>query len=76
MCVQASDGCREEVINLRQQEKILKAQLQQQEVLLRRLQLFNQASSQNNVLSDQNQDTHHSGWEHEVPVASYSKKNL
>lgn len=69
MCVQASDGCREEIINLSQQEKILKTQLQQQEALLRRLQLLNQASSQNNVVSDQNQDTHHSGWEHKVPKA-------
>ncbi|XP_073343203.1 fibrinogen-like protein 1 [Pagrus major] len=53
----ASDSCREEVARLREQEMLLKGQLQKQEVLLHRLQLLNQPGNKDAGVSDQSQDT-------------------
>ncbi|XP_019725370.1 fibrinogen-like protein 1 [Hippocampus comes] len=44
----ASDQCDEELTRLREQEKLLKSQLQKQDLLLRRLRLFNQAGHEAN----------------------------
>ncbi|XP_070768994.1 fibrinogen-like protein 1 [Enoplosus armatus] len=53
----ASDSCGEEVARLREQEKLLKGQLQKQELLLRRLQLPNQPGTTDEAGLDQSQDT-------------------
>ncbi|XP_041847113.1 fibrinogen-like protein 1 [Melanotaenia boesemani] len=54
----ASDSCSEEVARLREQEKLLKSQLQKQELLLRRLQL-NQHADMNKPRTNEIQDTQH-----------------
>ncbi|KAM9376196.1 fibrinogen-like protein 1 [Pholidichthys leucotaenia] len=53
----ASDNCPEEVARLREQEKLLKDQLQKQELLLHKLQLLQQHGNQNKVRANQSQDT-------------------
>ncbi|KAJ4946279.1 hypothetical protein JOQ06_023947 [Pogonophryne albipinna] len=53
----ASDSCREEVARLREQEKLLKGQLQTQETLLHRLQLPNQPGKEDKARPDQSLDT-------------------
>lgn len=53
----ASNVCREEVAHLREREKLLKGQLQTQELLLRRLQLLNQPGNKNQAKGNQTQDT-------------------
>nr|XP_061793207.1 fibrinogen-like protein 1 [Nerophis lumbriciformis] len=45
----ASDQCDEEVARLREREKLLKSQLQKQDLLLQRLRLFNQAKNEANT---------------------------
>ncbi|XP_061541460.1 fibrinogen-like protein 1 [Phycodurus eques] len=53
----ALDPCDEELTRLREQEKLLKSQLQQQVLLLRRLRLFNQADNEANTTVDQTHKT-------------------
>ncbi|KAI4819687.1 hypothetical protein KUCAC02_004927 [Chaenocephalus aceratus] len=53
----ASDSCREEVARLREQEMLLKGQLQTQETLLHRLQLPNQPGKEDKARPDQSLDT-------------------
>ncbi|XP_017278610.1 fibrinogen-like protein 1 [Kryptolebias marmoratus] len=53
----ASDSCQEELARLQEQEKLLKGQLQKQELLLRRLRLLNQPGSRQDAPVDQIQDT-------------------
>ncbi|KAE8286291.1 Fibrinogen-like protein 1 [Larimichthys crocea] len=53
----ASDICSEQVVRLREKEKLLKEQVQKQEALLHSLQLFNQPA--NKVVSNQTQETEH-----------------
>ncbi|XP_022607627.1 fibrinogen-like protein 1 [Seriola dumerili] len=53
----ASDICQEEVARLQEQEKLLKGQLQKQELLLHRLQLRNQPGNNKPAQADQPQDT-------------------
>ncbi|XP_041800263.1 fibrinogen-like protein 1 [Chelmon rostratus] len=60
----ASDRCREEVGRLREQEKLLKGQLQKQELLLQRLQLLNQPGNKDKAVSDQSQDTQYTDCSH------------
>uniref|UniRef100_A0A3Q1GU31 Fibrinogen-like protein 1 n=1 Tax=Acanthochromis polyacanthus TaxID=80966 RepID=A0A3Q1GU31_9TELE len=55
----ASDSCREEVARLREQEKLLKGQIQKQELLLHRLQLLNQPGNKEKTRVDQSLDTEH-----------------
>ncbi|XP_008286332.1 fibrinogen-like protein 1 [Stegastes partitus] len=58
-CIQslcASDSCREEVARLREQEKLLKGQLQKRELLLHRLQLLYQPGNKEKDRVDQSQD--------------------
>ncbi|KAG8004262.1 Fibrinogen-like protein 1 [Nibea albiflora] len=55
--LKASDICNEQVLRLREKEKLLKEKVQRQEALLHSLQLFNQPANKNNVVSDQTQDT-------------------
>ncbi|XP_071770314.1 fibrinogen-like protein 1 [Centroberyx gerrardi] len=56
----ASDICREEVVRLREQEKLLKSRVQKQEILLHRLQLLNQPQpGKDKPRPDQTQDTQH-----------------
>ncbi|XP_014876972.1 fibrinogen-like protein 1 [Poecilia latipinna] len=57
--VKASDGCGGELAQLRQQEQLLKRQLQKQELLLRSLQLMTQQGNSNDAGADQVQDTQH-----------------
>lgn len=53
----ASDGCHEEVVRLREQEKLLRGRLQKQELLLHRLQLLSQPGNKDTAISDQSLDT-------------------
>ncbi|GLD62724.1 fibrinogen-like protein 1 [Lates japonicus] len=53
----ASDICSEELARLQEQEKLLKSQLQKQELLLHRLQLLNQPGNKNKAKPDQTQDS-------------------
>nr|XP_057918997.1 fibrinogen-like protein 1 [Doryrhamphus excisus] len=53
----ASDQCSEELTRLREQQKLLQSQLQQQDLLLRRLRLLNQAANMPNTAVDQNPQT-------------------
>ncbi|KAK5614877.1 hypothetical protein CRENBAI_010446 [Crenichthys baileyi] len=55
--LKASDICSGELAQLREQEQLLKRELQKQELLLRRLQLMNQQDDMNNARSEQVQDT-------------------
>ncbi|XP_041653869.1 fibrinogen-like protein 1 [Cheilinus undulatus] len=55
----ASDICSEEVARLREQERLLKIQLQDQELLLQKLRHQNQPDHKAGAGSDQNQDTLH-----------------
>ncbi|XP_037636969.1 fibrinogen-like protein 1 [Sebastes umbrosus] len=52
----ASDSCSEEVARLREQEKLLKGQLQKQELLLHRLKRLNQPGNEDEARPDQSQD--------------------
>ncbi|XP_013886097.1 fibrinogen-like protein 1 [Austrofundulus limnaeus] len=52
-----SDSCQMELARLQEQERLLKDQLQQQELLLHRLQLLNQAGNRNHAQTHQVQDT-------------------
>ncbi|XP_040904314.1 fibrinogen-like protein 1 [Toxotes jaculatrix] len=53
----ALDICQEEVARLREQEKLLKGQLQTQELLLHRLRLLNQPGTMYNAKANKTQDT-------------------
>ncbi|XP_054648212.1 fibrinogen-like protein 1 [Dunckerocampus dactyliophorus] len=55
----ASDQCNHELTRLKEQEKLLKSQLQQQDLLLRRLRLLNQAANEPNTAVDHNLQTQH-----------------
>ncbi|XP_069575012.1 fibrinogen-like protein 1 isoform X1 [Brachyistius frenatus] len=58
----ASDSCREEMARLWEQEKLLKGQLQKQELLLHRL--LHQPGNKDKVSINQTQDTRHTGQGH------------
>ncbi|XP_067454690.1 fibrinogen-like protein 1 [Thunnus thynnus] len=53
----ASNSCQEEVARLQEREKLLKSQLQKQELLLHRLQLPNKPGNKDQTRADQSQDT-------------------
>ncbi|KAM9356844.1 fibrinogen-like protein 1 [Symphorus nematophorus] len=57
--IYASDSCLEEVVRLREREKLLKGQLQKQELLLHKLQLLDQPVIKDGAVSDQSQDAQH-----------------
>ncbi|XP_068596588.1 fibrinogen-like protein 1 [Brachionichthys hirsutus] len=52
----ASDSCREEVLSLREKERLLKGKLQEQQLLLHRLQLLNQPGNKHKPPSDRSRD--------------------
>ncbi|XP_077388658.1 fibrinogen-like protein 1 [Festucalex cinctus] len=55
----ASDRCQEELTRLKEQEKLLKSQLQKQDLLLRRLRLFNRPDNGATASVDQTLKTQH-----------------
>ncbi|XP_028315281.1 fibrinogen-like protein 1 [Gouania willdenowi] len=56
LCTCVSQGCHEEFTRLQEKEKLLKTQLQKQELLLQKLQTFSQPGNTDKVNANQNQD--------------------